>query len=74
MKYAFIRDELARACTVRMACRMLEVSPSGYYRFLKAPVAARKVRRLAVVRIHAESRRIYGAPKIAHERPRLAGC
>jgi transposase InsO family protein len=33
------------------------------------------VRRLsvedAVVRIHAESRRIYGAPKIAHELPRL---
>jgi transposase InsO family protein len=75
LKYAFIRDELARACTVRMACRLLEVSPSGYYRFLKAPVAARKVRRLAVedavVRIHAESRRIYGAPKIAHELPRL---
>ena len=75
MKYAFIRDELAGACTVRMACRLLEVSPSGYYRFLKAPVAARKVRRLAVedavVRIHAESRRIYGAPKIAHALPRL---
>jgi hypothetical protein len=30
VKYAFIRDELARACTVRMACRLLEVSPSGY--------------------------------------------
>jgi transposase InsO family protein len=75
VKYAFIRDELARACTVRMACRMLEVSSSGYYRSLKAPVAARKARRLAVedavVRIHAESRRIYGAPRIAHELPRL---
>ncbi len=75
MKYAFIRDELARACTARMACPLLEVSPSGYYRFLKAPVAARKVRRLAVedavVRIHAELRRIYGAAKIAHEPPRL---
>ena len=74
-KYAFIRDELAGACMVRMACRLLEVSPSGHYRFLKAPVAARKVRRLAVedavVRIHAESRRIYSAPKIAHELPRL---
>ncbi len=48
VKYAFIRDVLARACTVRMACRLLEVSPSGYYRSLKAPVAARKVRRRAV--------------------------
>lgn len=75
MKYAFIRDELAGACSVRMACRRLEVSPSGYERSLKALVAARKMRRLAVedavVRIHAESRRIYGAPKIAHELPRL---
>ncbi len=75
MKYAFICDELAGACTARMACGLLEVSPSGYYRFLKAPVAARKVRRLAVkdavARIHAESRRIYGAPKIAYALPRL---
>ena len=46
MKYAFIRDELAGACSVRMACRLLEVSPSGYYRRLKAPVAARRVRKI----------------------------
>ncbi len=75
MKYAFIRDELSEDCAVRMACWLLEVSPSGYYRFLKAPLAARTLRRLAVtdavVRIHADSRRIYGAPKIAHELPRL---
>ena len=60
---------------MRMVCRLLEVSRSGYYRFLKAPVAARKVRRLAVedavVRIHAESRLLHSAPKIAHELPRL---
>ena len=75
MKYAFIRDNLASACTVRIVCWLLEVSPSGYYRFLMAPVSAQKVRRLtvenAMVRIHAESRRIYGAPKIAHELTRL---
>ncbi len=75
MKYAFICDEVAGACTVRMACRLLEVSPGGYYRFLKAPVAARMVRRLAVegavVRTLAESSQIYGAPKITHELSRL---
>ncbi len=75
MKYAFIRDALAGACTVRMACRLLGVSPSGYYRFLSAPLAPRRARRLeveaAVLRVHAESRRIYGAPKIARELPRL---
>ena len=65
MKYAFLRDELSGSCTTRMACRLLEVSPSGYYHFLKAQLAPRKQRRLAieqaVVRVHAESRRIYGA-------------
>jgi hypothetical protein len=67
----FTRDELAGACPVRMAYWLLE----GYYRFLKAPVAARKVRRLvvedAVVCTRAESRRIYSAPKIALKPPHL---
>ena len=75
MKYAFLRDELSGSCTTRMACRLLEVSPSGYYHFLKAQLAPRKQRRLAieqaVVRVHGESRRIYGAPKITHELPKL---
>jgi hypothetical protein len=47
-QYAFIHDERAGASAVRTACRLLEVSPGDYYRFLKAPVAARKVRELAV--------------------------
>ena len=58
-----------------MACRLLEVSPSGYYQFLQALPAPRKERRLAieraVVRIHTESRRIYGSPKITRELPKL---
>ena len=75
MKHAFIRDELVGRCTTRMACRLLEVSPSGYYQFLQALPAPRKERRLAieraVVRIHTESRRIYGSPKITRELPKL---
>ena len=75
MKYAFIRDELVGICTTHMACRLLEVSPSGYYQFLQALPAPRKERRLAieraVVRIHTESRRIYGSPKITRELPKL---
>ncbi len=69
MKHAFIRDELADACVVRMACRLLEVSLSGYYRFLKAPPSVRRLAD-AVVRIHARSWRIYGAPKICRQLPR----
>ncbi len=61
MKHTFIREELSGACTVRTACPLLEVRPSGYYRFLKATPSARRVRRPAladaVVRVHAQSRR-----------------
>lgn len=75
MKYAFIRDALASDFSIRMSCRVLRVSPSGYYRFLSAPIAPRKAKRLevetAILRVHAESRQIYGAPKIVHELPRL---
>ena len=64
MKYAFIRDEFIGRCTTRMACRLFEVSPSGYFQFLQALQAPGKERRFAieraVVRIHTESRRIYG--------------
>jgi hypothetical protein len=51
----------------------VKVSPSGYYRLLKAPVVVRNLRRLAVeeavVRIDAKSRRIYGATTFAHKLP-----
>ena len=63
MKYAFIRDELVGTCTTRMACRWLEVSPSGYYQFLQALSAPRKEQRLAiaraVVRTHMRRRPIF---------------
>ena len=75
MKYAFIGDELVGTCTTRIACRLLEVSPSGYYQILQALPAPRKERRLAieraVVRIHTESRQIQGSSKITRELPKL---
>jgi hypothetical protein len=52
VKYAFIRDELVGTCTTRMACRLLEVSPSGYYQFLQALPAPRK----DMEALHRESR------------------
>ncbi len=57
MKYAFIRDELVGTCTTRMACRLLEVSPSGYYQFLQALPAPRKERRLVIARAVVRMRR-----------------
>jgi transposase InsO family protein len=58
-----------------MSCRLLEVSPSGYDRFVGATPSPRAMRRraveAAVVQVHEESRRIYGAPKITRELPGL---
>jgi putative transposase len=56
---------------VATMCRVLEVSTSGYYAWLKRPLSARVRRdaaltdRIAV--IHAVSRRTYGAPRVHAE-------
>ena len=75
MKYAFIRENLLGECSLRTACRLLDVSPSGYYRHLKSTPSPRALRRRgveeAIVQAHAESRGIYGAPKIARVLPGL---
>ena len=78
MKYAFIRDELVGTCTTRMACRLLEVSPSGYYQFLQALPAPRKERRLtiarAVVRTHMRLRQIFLRVTLPQTDQTRSGC
>ena len=75
MKYACIqrhRGEFA----VRLMCRVLAVSPSGFYASQRRPRSARHWRdqqlttqiRLA----HAHSRRTYGAPRV-HEELKATG-
>lgn len=70
MRYAVItrhRGEFA----VRLMCRVLEVTPSGYYAFLKRPESWRAVIDdvlMAHVRVaHAESGDTYGAPRVLQE-------
>ena len=70
MKYAVItrhRDEFK----VRLMCRVLEVSPSGYYASLKRPLSWHAVIDevlMAHVRvIHEESGETYGAPRVHRE-------
>jgi putative transposase len=61
-------------------CRVLEVSPSGYYAWLKRTPSARaeRDRELAerIGRIHEDSRRTYGVPRVhaelKHEGERVA--
>lgn len=70
MKYRFIRRHEDDHCVVHM-CEALEVSPSGYYDWLKRPPSKRALedkRLLGRIReIHVGSRRAYGADKTWHE-------
>ncbi len=70
MRYAVItrhRGEFA----VRLMCRVLEVSPSGYYASLQRPASERALVDavlMARVRIiHRESDETYGAPRVQRE-------
>lgn len=71
MIFRVIRDHLTPEFTVADCCRVLEVSPSGYYRWRREPVGRRALRRTERVEqiraVHEESRRIYGSPKITKE-------
>lgn len=54
--------------SVRLMCRTLKVSPSGYYAWVARPESRRTAenrRLVAEIRvIHAESRRTYGSPRV----------
>jgi len=53
---------------VRVSCRVLEVSPSGYYRWLSAPPSRRELENVSLIRaieqIHDSSRKTYGSPRV----------
>ena len=67
MRFRFI-EEHRRAYPVRVMCRVLRVSPSGYYawRVRSGSRRSREDRRLKVLirAIHRQSRRSYGAPRV----------
>lgn len=67
MKFAFIKEEKAKV-PVTVLCRVLRVSPSGYYASLKRPESnhAREDRRLRVLcrEAHARSRGNYGSVRV----------
>jgi putative transposase len=68
--YRFIRAEKANH-PIRTTCRVLGVSPSGYYAWCSRPPSARSVRdaelRRSIVRIHEASRGTYGRPRVHAE-------
>ena len=67
MTFAFI-DDHKDEWPVRVLCETLEVSPSGFYSWLKRPPSSQELRRdalLARVReIHEEGRQCYGSPRV----------
>jgi len=67
MRCRAIRAHVGRV-PVRRMCRLLAVSPSGYYAWVvrpESPRAAENRRLVTAIRvIHAESRRTYGSPRV----------
>jgi len=67
VKYAFIDQELSMY-DLTVACRVLEVSRSGYYAWQERPASDRTRRRetlaAQIQSVHKENRRVYGSPRV----------
>lgn len=67
MKFAFIRDYRVRWPVVAI-CRVLKVSRSGFFAWLKRPASNRDRRRQELIEkirlAHLENRELYGSPRV----------
>ena len=67
MSFNFIRDHAGR-WPVRLMCRVLEVSASGYYAWRNRPESARAAANRTLLadvrRLHAEHHGRYGSPRM----------
>jgi len=76
VRYRFIREQAARY-PVRLVCRLLAVSASGYYAWRRRGPSARQQSNQALLaqikKIHRGLRRTYGSPRV-HRDLRLAGA
>lgn len=71
VRYAAVTTMAAEGIPVDVACRVLDVSTSGYYASLNRPLSPRQVRHALLTetirRIHAESRGTYGNRRVHAE-------
>ncbi|WXJ94324.1 IS3 family transposase ISCce3 [Neomoorella carbonis] len=67
MKYRFIREHTG-TFRVETMCRVLKVSWTGYYRWLKRPVSQRRIQdeiiKEQIVNIYNKTRKTYGSPRV----------
>jgi putative transposase len=67
VKYAFVDKERANH-TVRLLCKVLEVSASGYYKWRNRGITPSEMRRVIllhrILEIFEESRQTYGCPRV----------
>lgn len=70
MKFTFIAEKVA-VFSVRGMCRVLQVSPSGYYAWRSRPTSARALDNEALAieieLAHEQSRGTYGSPRVTRE-------
>ncbi len=68
MRFDFIDGHRGR-WPVRLMCRVLEVSDSGFYLWKKRPSSARKQRQMELTKkiktAHERSRCTYGSPRVS---------
>jgi putative transposase len=67
MKFTWIKEQRGRFPLRRM-CRLLGVSKSGFYAWLKRPISGLRRRRAelaaAIRSVHRENRGVYGSPRV----------
>lgn len=70
MKHAFIESQRGHH-SVNTLCRLLHISPSGYYAARSRPPSAREARQSSLTtkirEVHLASRETYGAPRVHAE-------
>ena len=68
MKFEMVEQMVGEKIEVKLTCLVLEVSRSGYYDWMARPESVRKLENANLVveikKIHDESRRTYGLPRI----------
>ena len=71
MMFPAVRAIAAEGFPVRVVCRVLQVSPSGFYEWANRPASARTLEDAHLVNvirdIHADSRGTYGSARVHAE-------